>query len=176
MVSQTAFQLTLDFLTSKPIVVEPSAEQVSSDAGLLPFRQFDERLGLTRQFAEALSDHRYFANLFRLYLHSAAYNLLVRMRRAVTDPPHESNGKAIPVEALAGRQRRQWHNRRRGHDPLGEGQPCTWRTRLIKVAARVRESTRRVVVELSASWPYLNYFQEVLQRLLVSSSAAPNSS
>ncbi len=98
------------------------------------------------------------------------------MRRAVTDPPHESNGKAIPVEALAGRQRRQWHNRRREHDPLGEGQPCTWRTRLIKVAARVRESTRRVVVELSASWPYLNYFQEVLQRLLVSSSAAPNSS
>ena len=58
MVSQTAFQLTLDFLTSKPIVVEPSAEQVSSDAGLLPFRQFNERLGLTRQFAEALSDRR----------------------------------------------------------------------------------------------------------------------
>ena len=52
--SQTAFQFTLDFLTSKPIVVVPSAEQVSSDAGLLPFRQLDERLGLTRQFAEAL--------------------------------------------------------------------------------------------------------------------------
>ena len=30
------------------------------------------------------------------------------------------------------------------HDPLGEGQPCTWRTRLIKVAACVYETTRRV--------------------------------
>ena len=58
MVSQTAFQLTLDFLTSKPVVVVPSAEQVSSDAGLLPFRQLDERIGMTRQFAEALIDRR----------------------------------------------------------------------------------------------------------------------
>jgi hypothetical protein len=56
--SQSAFQLTFDFLTSKPIVVEPSAVQVSSDAGLLPFRQLDERIGLTRQLAEALTDPR----------------------------------------------------------------------------------------------------------------------
>ena len=58
MVLQTAFQLTLDFLTSKPVVVVPSAEQVSSNAGLLPFRQLDERIGMTRQFAEALIDRR----------------------------------------------------------------------------------------------------------------------
>ena len=30
---QPAFQLSFDFLRSKPIVVEPSAAQVSSDAG-----------------------------------------------------------------------------------------------------------------------------------------------
>jgi len=59
MVSQTAFQLTLDFLTSKPVVVVPSTDQVSSDAGLLPFRQLDEQLGLTRQVAEALTDRRH---------------------------------------------------------------------------------------------------------------------
>ena len=58
MVLQTAFHRTLDFLTSKPVVVVPSADQVSSDAGLLPFRQLDERIGLTRQFAEALTDRR----------------------------------------------------------------------------------------------------------------------
>lgn len=144
-----------------------------ADRGESENRNKELKTGL---LADRLSDHRYFANLFRLYLHSAAYNLLVRMRHEVTDPPHEPGGEAVPVEALAGRQRRQWHNRRRERDPLGEGQPCTWRTRLIKVAARVRESTRRVVVELSASWPYLNHFQEVLQRLSVSSSAAPNSS
>ena len=36
----------------------PSKEQVSSDAGLLPFRQLDEMLGLTKQFAETLVDRR----------------------------------------------------------------------------------------------------------------------
>jgi len=126
--------------------------------------------------ADRLSDHRYFANLFRLYLHTAAYNLLVHMRRVVADPPQEPPAADVPVEAFAGRQRRCWHNNRRERDPLGEGQPCTWRTRLIKVAARVRETTRRVVVELSASWPYLNHYRAVLQRLLAYSSPAANTS
>jgi len=67
---------------------------------------------------------------------------------------------------LAGRRRRQWHNRRREHDPLGEGQPCTWRTRLIKVGARVLERTRRVIVQLSSSWPYLNYYCQVGRQVL----------
>ena len=58
MIIQSAWQLSFDFFGSKPVVVEPSAVQVSSDAGLLPFRQLDERLGLSRQFAEALTDRR----------------------------------------------------------------------------------------------------------------------
>jgi hypothetical protein len=41
-----------------PLVIEPSAAQLSSDAGLLPIRQFDERIGLTRAFADALDDPR----------------------------------------------------------------------------------------------------------------------
>jgi hypothetical protein len=144
-----------------------------ADRGESENRNKELKTGL---LADRLSDHRYFANLFRLYLHTMAYNLLVHMRRAVADPPHEPTSDEVPVEALAGRQRRGWHNRRRERDPLGEGQPCTWRTRLIKVAARVRETSRRVVVELSASWPYLNHFQQIARRLLAISSAAPNSS
>ena len=58
MESQADFQVSFDFLRSKPIVVEPSAAQVSSDAGLLPFRQLDERIGLTRRLTEALTDRR----------------------------------------------------------------------------------------------------------------------
>ena len=58
MESQSDFQVCFDFLKSKPIVVEPSAARVSSDAGLLPFRQLDERIGLTRRFAEVLTDRR----------------------------------------------------------------------------------------------------------------------
>jgi hypothetical protein len=43
---------------STPLVIEPSAGQLSSDAGLLPIREFDEHIGLTRAFAEALDDPR----------------------------------------------------------------------------------------------------------------------
>ncbi|MGA2035665.1 MAG: IS1380 family transposase [Thermoguttaceae bacterium] len=125
--------------------------------------------------ADRLSDHRYFANLFRLYLHAAAYNLLVHLRNFTADPPPASPAHDIPTEALGGSQRRQWHNRRREHDPLGEGQPCTWRTRLIKVAARVHQNTRRVIVELSSSWPYLEHFRKVGQRLMELQQASPDS-
>jgi hypothetical protein len=116
--------------------------------------------------ADRLSDHRYFANLFRLFLHIAAYHLLVAMRAVVVDPPPPAAGETLPSEALPERRRRAWHNRRRIHDPLGEGQPCTWRTRLIKVAAIVRESTRRVVVQLSSSWPYLDHYRRVAEQLV----------
>ena len=44
----------LDFL-GMPIVIEPSAGPLSSDAGLLPIRQFDQRIRLTRAFAGALA-------------------------------------------------------------------------------------------------------------------------
>jgi hypothetical protein len=154
-------------------VLPGAAYDSYADRGESENRNKELKCGL---LADRLSDHRYFANLFRLYLHTTAYNLLVRMRHEVADPPHAPTCEEVPVDAFAGRQRRGWHNRRRERDPLGEGQPCTWRTRLIKVAARVRETSRRVVVELSASWPYLDYFQQVVQRLLAISSAAPNSS
>lgn len=86
-----------------------------------------------------------------------------------------SSPKLVWVDLPAGldraRERRRWHNRRREHDPLGEGQPCTWRTRLIKVAARVRQTTRRVLVELPSSRPYLKHFHQVSRLLLVTARA-----
>jgi hypothetical protein len=109
--------------------------------------------------ADRLSDHRFLANFFRLYLHAAALNLLVRLRRATTkDPSPKSLGilEPLPAEALPARQRRRFFNRRRQQDPLGEGQPCTWRSRLIKVAAEITISSRRVLVRLSSSWPHID--------------------
>ena len=41
-----------------PLVIQPSPGRPSGDAGLLPVRQFDQRIGLTRAFAEALDDPR----------------------------------------------------------------------------------------------------------------------
>ncbi|MEI6186528.1 MAG: IS1380 family transposase [Dehalococcoidia bacterium] len=154
-------------------VLPGAAYDAYADRGESENRNKELKIGLQ---ADRLSDHRYFANLFRLYLHAAAYNLLVRMRQVVADPPSEPESQDVPIEALAGTQRRGWHNHRREHDPLGEGQPSTWRTRLIKVAARVRETARRVVVELSSSWPYLKHFQQVSQRLLESQQVSFDSS
>ncbi len=153
-------------VTNRPgaFVLPGAAYDAYADRGESENRNKELKGGL---MADRLSDHRYFANLFRLYLHTAAYNLLVRMRRLVEDPLPENASQEVPVEALAGRCRRQHHNRRRERDPLGQGQPCTWRTRLIKVAALVYESTRRVVVRLSASWPYLGHYGYVSQRVLM---------
>lgn len=55
---QPAWQQHLDSFGNRPIVLEPSQARLSSDGGLLPIRQFDERLGLTAAFAQALDDPR----------------------------------------------------------------------------------------------------------------------
>jgi hypothetical protein len=170
-------------VTNRPgaFVLPHGAYDEYADRGESENRNKELKCGLR---ADRLSDHRYFANLFRLYLHTMAHNLLVRMRHEVVDPlPESTAGDSIseqdqqellpqqiedglPPEALTGRRRRQWHNRRREHDPLGEGQPCTWRTRLIKVAACVVERTRHVIVQLSSSWPHLNHYQQVSETIL----------
>ena len=115
--------------------------------------------------ADRLSDHRFLANFFRLYLHAAALNLLVRLRRAVVLPPPTTEELGLPAElpaaAIAEPHRKKFFNRRRKRDPLGEGFACTWRTRLIKVAAEVITRTRRVIVRLSSTWPHLGYFLAV---------------
>lgn len=153
-------------VTNRPgaFVLPGAAYDAYADRGESENRNKELKGGLA---ADRLSDHRYFANLFRLYLHTIAYNLLVRMRHLIELPLLEDRAQEVPIEALAGRSRRAHHNRRRVHDPLGQGQPCTWRTRLIKVAALVYESTRRVVVRLSASWPYLGHYQHVSQQVLM---------
>jgi hypothetical protein len=110
------------------------------------------------------SDHRFMANFFRLYLHVLALNLLVRLRRAVACPPPPLPTDT-PAEAPTDEARRRSFRRRRQHDPLGEGQPATWRTLLIKVAAEIRVSSRRIVVRLSRSWPYLDWYERVCRFL-----------
>lgn len=125
--------------------------------------------------ADRLSCHRFMANYFRLYLHCAAANLLVRLRHVVANPPdallptdsaaarvaNQPEPAALPADQLGGADRKRHFNRRRLADPLGEGQPNTWRMLLFKVAAEVVTSTRRVCVRLSGAWPYLNFYRQV---------------
>ena len=49
---QPAWQRTFDFF-DLPVVIEPSRATLSSDAGLLPLRPFDQCVGLTRGTAAA---------------------------------------------------------------------------------------------------------------------------
>ncbi len=91
--------------------------------------------------------------------------IYARVQEGITDPSPAGQDQELPVEALDQPARRKYFNRRREHDPLGEGQPCTWRTRLIKVAAEIVVSTRRVVVRLSGSWPYLDHYRRVGQQV-----------
>jgi hypothetical protein len=134
---------------------------------------------------DRLSDHRFVANYFRLYLHAAAMNLLVRLRRFIAEPlptlapqaetvsptsrPDQAalpaDEPCVPAEALTGAERQRHFRLRRQRDPLGEGHPCTWRTLLIKVAAEVIVRTRRIVVRLSSSWPHPEWYGRVCERL-----------
>jgi hypothetical protein len=104
------------------------------------------------------------ANYIRLYLHAAAMNLLVRLRQEIADPPPAPEGD-VPVAALVGAARKDYQNARRVHDPLGKGQPATWRLLLIKVAATVLVSCRRIVVRLSGSWPHRDFFEHISQHV-----------
>ncbi|HEY7155144.1 MAG TPA: IS1380 family transposase [Gemmataceae bacterium] len=136
---------------------------------------------------DRLSDHRFVANYFRLYLHATAMNLLVRLRRFIAEPlpavadhtevaaqtgqPGEATpptaATCVPAEALTGAARQRYFRLRRQREPLGEGHPCTWRILLIKVAAEVIVRTRRIVVRLSSSWPHLEWYRRVCERLRV---------
>jgi hypothetical protein len=161
-------------VTNRPgvFVLPDAVYEAYADRGESENRNKELKRGLA---ADRLSDHRYMANLFRLYLHTAACNLLVRLRRLVADPPSpEPSELELPVEARTPYQKRRYFNQRRKRDPLGEGQPCTWQTRLIKVAARVRESARRVVIELSGSWPYLRHYEAVSSCVLAFCANPPS--
>lgn len=122
---------------------------------------------------DRLSDHRFVANYFRLFLYAAALNMLVLLRRHVATPLTAADlsesgdlPKDIPTQAFAGADRKRFFNRRRAKDPLGEGHAETWRSRLIKVAAEVFVRARRIVIRLSSSWPHLDIYHAVSRRIL----------
>jgi hypothetical protein len=68
-------------------VLPGAAYDEYADRGEAENRNKEWKRGLK---ADRLSDHRYFANLFRLYLHAQAYNLLVHVRQHVEIPLPEN--------------------------------------------------------------------------------------
>lgn len=117
--------------------------------------------------ADRLSDHRYMANLFRIMMHALSCNLLARLRGVVADPPPELGPDAdgIPLEAGSESRKQTARNRRRRSDPLGRGRAMTWRTLVIKVAARVEATTRRVRLFIPSNWPHGHFLFKVSRSL-----------
>lgn len=87
--------------------------------------------------AGRLSCHRFRANFLRLLLHTLAFNLLNALR----------DHRSVPAELRGAR-------------------PETWRSKVIKVAATVVQTTRRVLVELSSAWPFWPLLARVGRRAL----------
>jgi hypothetical protein len=162
-------------VTNRPgaLVVPGAAYDDYAERGESENRNKELKCGLQ---IDRTSDHRFLANFFRLYLHTAAFNLMVRFRQAMALPPLPEPPPEVPPQALKDAERRRYYQRRRQGDRLAEAQPCTWRSLLIKVAAEIFVSTRRVVVRLSAHWPNLEHFQRVCQRLASITSVPPPTS
>jgi hypothetical protein len=88
-------------------------------------------------FADRTSCHGFLANQFRLLLSSFAYMLVEGLRRV----------------GLAGTE-------------LAKAQVSTIRTKLLKVAARVQISVRRVVFHMASNFPHQDLFRVIHRALL----------
>ena len=86
--------------------------------------------------ADRMSCHRFLANAFRLVLHSAAYNLMLLFREATSIPE------------------------------LNHADIQTIRIKLIKVAARIERTARRLWIKLSSSWPFAECFERAFKAVL----------
>jgi hypothetical protein len=151
-------------VTNRPgaLVVPGAAYDDYAERGESENRNKELKCGLQ---IDRTSDHRFKANFFRLYLHAAAFNLMVRFRQAMALPPLPVPPPEVPPPAFRDAERHRHYQHRRRRDRLAEAQPCTWRSLLIKVAAEIFVSTRRIVIRLSAHWPNLEHFRRVCQRL-----------
>lgn len=97
--------------------------------------------------ADRLSCHRFVANAFRLLLHAIAYRLMHALRSTVA--------RVAPAVEYASTDRVR----------LATAQMDTLRLRLLKVAAHVTTSVRRVLVRLPRAFPLAHVFFAVARDL-----------
>lgn len=82
-------------------------------------------------YADRLSCHRFYANYFRLLLHSCAYNFIMLLKRTVKNKD------------------------------LADVKIDTFRLRVLKVGAWIKETVRKIWVHFSSAWPFRKLFEEI---------------
>jgi hypothetical protein len=87
--------------------------------------------------ADRLSCHRFFANQFRLFLHMAAYWLVLRLRESLAKTEFSSS---MQIQQL--------------------------RLRLLKIGGQVSQTARRLWFRLASGYPWKNIFELAHQRLI----------
>jgi hypothetical protein len=97
--------------------------------------------------ADRLSCHRFVANAFRLLLHAIAYRLMHALRATVA--------RVAPAVEYVSTDRVR----------LATAQMDTLRLRLLKVAAHVTTSVRRVLIRLPRAFPLAHVFFAVTRDL-----------
>jgi hypothetical protein len=86
-------------------------------------------------FSDRLSNHRYWANFFRLFISSLAYEMFLLLKQKIKKTSHEIAKK--------------W-------------QIDTIRTYLLKVGARIKITKKRIYYQLSKSFVYKDLFREII--------------
>lgn len=81
--------------------------------------------------ADRLSCHKFYANYFRLLLHSCAYNFVMLLKHNVKNKE------------------------------LADAKIDTFRIKVLKVGAWIKETVRKIWVHFSSAWPFRNLFEEI---------------
>ena len=115
---QPAVQGTLAFFPELPIVLQTSAAPLTSDAGLLPIREFDDRIALTAAFAAALDDRRDPQLLTHPFLEMTRARIYGILADYVDQNDHDTLRRDPVFKLIAGR---------RPDAPDLASQPTLWR-------------------------------------------------
>jgi hypothetical protein len=111
--------------------------------------------------ADRLSCHRFVANAFRLQLHTAAYELMYALREEVVRSIEHQQATSVEERPLRSDSKLATETKPR----LARWQFNTLRERLLKVAAYVRQSVRRICIALPRAFACATLFHETAVRV-----------
>ena len=111
--------------------------------------------------ADRLSCHRFVANACRLQFHAAAYELMHALREHVMEAFEQREASDVDEHPVSS----ETHLATETKPRLARWQFNTLRERLLKVAAYVRQSARRIWIALPRAFPCASLFRRTASRV-----------